>query len=262
MTPTETPVARKRRRKTRTGNINPRPPITISTLKITQIDLCPGKEHLVCPDCKTWCPITNVQSTAKLVPHHDRRAGTANPRRCSAGSNRRVVIDIAPGRWRTELLESVPSTARRATKVLRKPKTPRPPAVSQIEAAVRTARTAEQALHVHRQRCAACSGEATSRSGERLRCPDGERLATLYLRLREQEADPRRQRARQLLAEIQDDPERERDEARQRTRQRRADWQKVLPKVMTADARRAERPDGGAPSESPAVPLSPLRPRR
>ncbi|MFE1499901.1 hypothetical protein ACFW89_33045, partial [Streptomyces albidoflavus] len=96
----ETPAARKRRRKTRTKNVSHLPPLVASQLKASQIDLTPGKEHLVCAACERWTPITGVQGTPKLVPHHTGRAGTAEPRRCS-NTNRRVVIDIDITQWRT-----------------------------------------------------------------------------------------------------------------------------------------------------------------
>ncbi len=102
------PKASKRRRKTRTSNVNHRPPVIASDLKVNELDLTPGKEHLVCPDCSTWVPITGMLGTPKLVPHHTGRAKTAEPRRCTAGSNRRVAIDVEADAWRTKLIEGAP----------------------------------------------------------------------------------------------------------------------------------------------------------
>ncbi|MPY36721.1 hypothetical protein FNH09_37540 [Streptomyces adustus] len=122
MTTTATPTARKRCRKTRTKKVNPRPPILASTLAATEIDLAPGREHMVCPDCRTWCPITGMNGTPKLVPHHTDPAGTPNTRRCTAGSDRRVTIDVTVGSWSTTLIEARPTIdSRRPTKVLPKP---------------------------------------------------------------------------------------------------------------------------------------------
>lgn len=159
------PTARKRRRKTRTKRVSHRPPIVASTLKANEIDLFPGKEHLVCPDCKTWCPITGVRGkTPKLVPHHTERAGTPDPRRCS-GSDRLVDIDVAVGEWRTELVEAVLSTkSRRANRVNRKPRTTTAQPVSRLatapkESALRLPallEAARTAVAQHRDSCRVC----------------------------------------------------------------------------------------------------------
>src|SRR5260221_14303938 len=70
-------LAQKRRTKTRTKRVSHLPPLTVSALAPNEIDLLPGTESLVCPDCRTWCPITGQQgATPKLVPHHTERAGT------------------------------------------------------------------------------------------------------------------------------------------------------------------------------------------
>ncbi|MGV9248014.1 hypothetical protein [Streptomyces sp. NPDC003710] len=260
MTTTPTmPTAHKRRRKTRTPQVNHRPPITASALKANEIDLCPGKEHLICPDCGTWCPITGMQGAPKLVPHHTDRAGTPNPRRCTAGSNRRVTIDVEVGAWRTKLIEAVPTTAsRRATKVLPKPKTQPAPAASQIKPALLSAETIRQAFRQHQQQCHACKGEATSRDGEPLPCRDGERLAVTFLRVLRQE--PKRRTVREFFAR-----ERrrfDRQYAAAATAKRTTQWAAVLPAVQAADTQRAQLPAGDAPTEGPSVPLTPLRPSR
>jgi hypothetical protein len=191
-------VASKRRRKTRTKTTSSLPPIVVSALSANCIDLTPGKEHLACPDCGTWCPVTGMQGTPKLVPHHTERAGTSNPHRCGS-SNRLVTVDVEIGVWHAELIEATPTTAsRRATKVLRKPKTPRPPAINTMTPAPLTAEASRVMFRRHQERCAACAGHATSRTGELLPCPDGERLAVTYLRLMRQE--PRRLKMREFFA--------------------------------------------------------------
>ncbi|MGA5508895.1 hypothetical protein [Streptomyces umbrinus] len=137
MTATVTPTARKRRRKTRTKRVSPLAPIIASDLKANEINLTPGKEHLVCPDCSTWCPITGVLSTPKLVPHHTEEFKTPNPRRC-ASSNRLIDLDIEAGAWRTKLMETNPSTkSRRTNRVNRKPSTATAPPVSRFRNAPR-----------------------------------------------------------------------------------------------------------------------------
>lgn len=253
------PKARKRRRKTRTPNVNHRPPIIASELKANELDLSPGKEHLVCPDCSTWVPITGMLGTPKLVPHHTGRAKAAEPRRCTAGSNRQVTIDVEADAWRTELIEAVPTTvSRRATKVLPKPKVKAAPAASQIKPAPLSAEQVRQAFRQHQQQCPACKGEATSRDGQPLPCRDGERLAVTFLRLYRQE--PKRRTVREFFAR-----ERrrfDRQYAAAAPAKRTSEWAEVLPAVQAADTRRAQLPAGDAPTEGPSVPLTPLRPSR
>ncbi|MEU7195701.1 hypothetical protein AB0B04_19540 [Streptomyces xinghaiensis] len=259
------PTARKRPRKTRTPHVNNHPPIVASTLKLNQIDLSPGREHLSCPDCETWCPITGMQGTPKLVPHHTTPVGTTNPHRCTPGTNRRVVIDITVDQWRTRLAEAVPTTAsRRATKVLPKPKTPRLLAIGQIKPAPPSAETARQAFRQHQQQCQAC-GQAfqqhparksgtTSRDGQPLPCHHGERLAITFLRLLRQE--PKRQTVREFFARERRRLDRQYTDPKKRGLQ----WADVLRSVEAADAQRRQIPAGSSPTEGPAVPLTTLRP--
>ncbi|MEF3117568.1 hypothetical protein [Streptomyces chrestomyceticus] len=191
MTMTSTmPTARKRRRKVRTKAVNHRPAIVASGLKVNEIDLTPGKEHVVCPDCSCWCPITGMLGTPKLVPHHVGRAGTTASRRCSAGSNRQVIIDIAVDAWRTKLTEAVPTTAsRRATKVLPKP-IPAPAApVTRIHAGVPLEKT-QRAYLAHIEECVRC--------GTGQHCTHGGVLAYRYVLVRD--AEPARREARKQAA--------------------------------------------------------------
>ncbi|MGW0294779.1 hypothetical protein [Streptomyces tuirus] len=251
------PKARKRRRKTRTPNVNSRPPIIASALKFNEIDLAPGKEHVVCPDCSTWVPITGMLGTPKLVPHHTGRATAGDPRRCTDGSNRRIIIDIEVDAWRTTLIEAVPTTAsRRATKVLPKPKMAPAPAASQIRPALLSAEQVRQVFRTHQQRCSACKGEAADRGGQSLPCPDGERLAVTFLRLLRQE--PKRQAVRDFLTRERRRFDRQYAAAAKRT----GGWAAVLPAVQEADTRRAQLPVGDAPLGAPPVPAETLHPRR
>ncbi|WP_051779481.1 hypothetical protein [Streptomyces sp. NRRL S-241] len=249
------PKASKRRRKTRTSNVNHRPPVIASRLKVNEIDLTPGKEHLVCPDCSTWVPITGVLGTPKLVPHHTGRAKTAEPRRCTAGSNRQVTIDVEADAWRTQLIEAAPTTAaRRATKVLPKPKVKPAPAASQVKPAPLSAEQVRRAFRQHQQQCLACKGEAKNRDGQSLPCPDGERLAVTFLRLLRQE--PKRQAVREFFAQERQRFDRQYAEAA--AAKRASEWAAVLPKVKDADTRRSQLPDGDRPTDARSVPLVPV----
>ncbi|MFF4902865.1 hypothetical protein [Streptomyces sp. NPDC001068] len=253
MTTTATPTARKRCRKTRTTKVNPRPAIVLSTIPATEIDLAPGREHMVCPECRTWCPITGMNSSPKLVPHHTDPAGTPNPRRCMAGTDRRVTIDITVEDWHTVLIEARPTTAsRRATKVLPKPKATPTPAASQLTPTPLSADTIRRAFRRHQEQCRACKAEITGRDGLPLPCRDGERLAVTFLRLLRQE--PRRRAIREFFAQERRRLDRHYAAA---APTRATQWSAVLPKVTDADTRRAQLPAGDAPTESPAVPLIP-----
>lgn len=129
-TTTAEPKARKRRRKTRTKTVSHLVPLVASELKTSEINLTPGKEHVICPACKCWTPITGVLSKPTLVPHHttpyhDR---TTTPRRRCSSSNRRIVLDTKVEAWQEQLAErtevSASVASRRPTKVLPKPASP------------------------------------------------------------------------------------------------------------------------------------------
>jgi hypothetical protein len=132
--PTLEHTARPRLSRTRSLTINARPALALSTLKPHQYDLRPACASLVCPDCKTWVPITGLQTKKpKLVPHDTGRAGKDAAVRCRPGSNRLVTVDITVKKWQECLEEGRSETGhRRPTTVLRKPKVAPAPAVSQI----------------------------------------------------------------------------------------------------------------------------------
>ncbi|GHE24420.1 hypothetical protein [Streptomyces capillispiralis] len=138
-------TARPRRSRTRSRNINGRPALAVSTLKPHQYDLRPACASLVCPDCKTWVPITGIQAKKpKLVPHDTGLAGKDVAVRCQ-GSNRLVAVDVKAKKWEERLVDGHAETAhRRRTTVLRKPKVAVAPAVSQIAAQKQTATTGDE----------------------------------------------------------------------------------------------------------------------
>ncbi|WP_189538386.1 hypothetical protein, partial [Streptomyces roseolilacinus] len=183
---------------TRTSNVNHRPPVITSKLKVTELDLTPGKEHLVCPDCSTWVPITGMLGTPKLVPHHTGRAKAAEPRRCTAGSNRRIDLDIKLDAWRVGVAERAEVAAtvafRRATKVLPKPRTGSVPAVSQLKPTPLTPEAVRVVFIRHREMCPSCKDETKGSTRTVQLCPEGKRLADSYLRLLRQEPKRRAQR--------------------------------------------------------------------
>ncbi|MFJ2915052.1 hypothetical protein ACIO8F_37950 [Streptomyces sp. NPDC087228] len=261
-TTTVEPKARKRRQKTRTKNVSPLPAIIASQLKANQINLTPGQEHVICPDCKTWTPITGVLGTPVLVPHHttpyhDR---TTTPRRCSS-SNRRIALDTAIDAWRAELTErtevSATVASRRPTKVLPKPKTNGVAAASQLKPAPLSAEQVRRVFRRHQEQCLACMGEAKDQTGRTLSCPDGERLAVTVLRLFRQE--PKRQAIREFFARERRRFDREYAGAAPK---REAGWAAVLPAVQNADQLRRAVPQDARPTEGPEVPLDHLVPRQ
>ncbi|MEW2497541.1 hypothetical protein AB0942_29000 [Streptomyces nodosus] len=129
-------TARPRRSRTRSRTVNARPALALSTLKPHQYDLRPACASLVCPDCKTWVPITGLQTKQpKLVPHDTGRAGKDAAVRCRLGSNRLVTVNVTVKKWQERLEDGHAETGhRRRTTVLRKPKTAVAPAISQIAA--------------------------------------------------------------------------------------------------------------------------------
>ncbi|MCX5216156.1 hypothetical protein OG689_44280 [Kitasatospora sp. NBC_00240] len=133
-TRTAIPTAQPRKRQTCTKNISCRPALLLSELPPTLVELTPRAEHLACPDCNTWCPLTTDKTTKqwKLVPHHILPAGTPGARRC-INSNRLFEIDMPITVWQQRRAEAVAEVAsRRPTTVLKKVKAPQPPAVLHI----------------------------------------------------------------------------------------------------------------------------------
>ncbi|MGW3699070.1 hypothetical protein ACWECR_35065 [Streptomyces sp. NPDC005056] len=237
------PEARKRRRKTRTKTVSSLPAIVASEFKTNEIDLTPGKEHMVCPDCEQWTPITGMLGAPKLVPHHTKRHRTTEPRRCSS-SNRQVTIDVEVDAWRTELVEAAPTTAsRRATKVLPKPKAAMAPVPVHRLAATREQQgapagarllplldRARRTVVAHRATCTTCGAGSRCATGRELEIWLRETEATAVL-AREQQAQHDRIVGEQRRAEQQ-------EQARARQRSLR----KVLPKVDRAARHRHNVP--------------------
>ncbi|MET8168849.1 hypothetical protein ABZT34_32135 [Streptomyces sp. NPDC005329] len=174
------PKAKQRKSQTRTKRVSSLPAIKLSQLPPSHIDLRqPLKAVLVCPDCKTWCPITGMRDTVqKLVPHHKGEAGVADAVRCR-GSNRRVEFDMTIPEWCQALTDAIKeASSRQATAVLPKAFSPQ----------------TDRALRARAERTPA---------------------------------------------------------------RRVADWDAVLPRVADADKNRRAVPAGAAPTEAPAVPLTP-----
>ncbi|WP_327749853.1 hypothetical protein [Streptomyces europaeiscabiei] len=241
------PTARKRLTRTRTKQVSPLPAIVVSKLLPIDIDLLPGTESLVCPHCRTWCPITGHDgNNPKLVPHHTGRAGTAEPRRC-IGSNRRVKLDLTIAEWRELLADAITETSsRRPTNVLRKPKVAPTPAIAHIAAPDLDANGALRLFRAHCEQCGVCKETGHAH------CAEGGPLARLYLyKLRnapgragalQEEEEPGDGRAPWLLREMK--------------------WASTESAVRDTDTRRAQLPAGDAPLASPPVPVKTLRPKR
>ncbi|MFI8769503.1 hypothetical protein ACIGN6_31990 [Streptomyces sp. NPDC053792] len=266
----EAPTAHKRRRKTRTKNVSHLPALVASQLKASEIDLTPGKEHLVCPACERWTPITGVLGTPKLVPHPVGRAGTAEASRC-VNTNRRVVIDVDIAEWRTGCTEAAATAAaRRPTKVVRKPKAVAAPAVSQITPAPLSAASALDAYREHFKKCRKSSG--TDHCGGTRRCADGARLAALYEQLLPSHSVHDRVRTR----EAQVDKLRTRVRTTKASKTAAAEWAKhreatTMPKTELAKRSGTAVEEANNTRKLPApgtisylrgieVPLKPLRP--
>jgi hypothetical protein len=231
--PTLEPTARLRRSRTRTPKVSARPALAVSTLKPHQYDLRPVCASLICPDCKTWVPITGIQAKVhKLVPHH---AGTAHkdaPIRCS-GSNRRVIVDVKYEVWLQHLEDGFAETdGRRSNRVTRKPKVAVAPAVTQIQAPLLDAKDALTAYREHLKKCRISS--AAGRCGGTHRCADGARLAALYGQLKR--TQPYRDREHKEEARV--DALLARYRAATATAKRTSQWVVSAPAAKAADIQR------------------------
>ncbi|MFF2549075.1 hypothetical protein ACFVUY_41840 [Kitasatospora sp. NPDC058063] len=104
---------------------NSRPALRLSTLRPNQIEMTPGLPFsLVCPDCSVWRRINR----GRIQPHFLDDETTYCP-----ASARRVEKDVTPEQWAARIEEGVAETAsRRPTTVLKKVKTPQPPAILHI----------------------------------------------------------------------------------------------------------------------------------
>ncbi|MEU3550678.1 hypothetical protein [Streptomyces longwoodensis] len=241
------PKARKRRRKTRTKNVSSLPPIAASDLKAEEIDLTPSKEHLVCPACSTWVPITGMLSKKpKLVPHHVGRAEVGEPRRCTAGSNRLVTINIDLPEWACAVAKADATvTGRRSGRVNRKPRSAVPAPVHRLaslpgpSARLLAAQTqARDEVNEHRRVCRVC------RTG-RMRCPVGRELE---IRMGHTDAAVR------LAHEQHENALRA---AAAPAIPRPQQWRRVEREVQRADEQRQTVPAGKAPAEALEVPMAP-----
>ncbi|MGW6358505.1 hypothetical protein ACWFR5_25850 [Streptomyces sp. NPDC055092] len=116
------PTAKERPRRTRRKRVSTLPALKLSQLPPSHIDLRnPLKAVLVCEDCKTWVPITGMQSKVqKLVPHHTGKADVDAAIHCR-GSNRRIEFDMTIPEWRQALADAITeASSRQATAVLPK----------------------------------------------------------------------------------------------------------------------------------------------
>ncbi|MGG7572502.1 hypothetical protein [Streptomyces sirii] len=199
-----TTKTRPRPKRTRTKNTSHRPTLALSTLPAQDLDLEPGKEHLVCPDCRRPCPITGLRSP-KLVPHD----GQHRARRC-IGSNRDVLVDVTVEDWRQHLDGAFrDADCRRSRRQFYKPM---PGPATPIHRIGRpSADSALAAYRAHRKQCDAC----TSRGG----CVTGTGLVIDYTELQRQE------RAAQL-------------QAKPMPKRRAAEWAAVTPAVKATAIRR------------------------
>ncbi|MFJ4633048.1 hypothetical protein [Streptomyces sp. NPDC088847] len=130
---TTTPIAKQRKPRTRTKRVSSLPPLKLSKLRPTCIDLRnPLTPVVLCGSCSTWVPVTGIQggmkgAVYKLVPHHQEEAGTAPGLRCR-NSLREITWDMTIPEWVTALEKARASreaASRKATPVLPKAFSPR-----------------------------------------------------------------------------------------------------------------------------------------
>jgi hypothetical protein len=219
-----------RKRKTRTKAVSNLPALHLSSLLMSEIELIPGKEHMVCPACRTWCPITGLVGTPKLVPHHTEPVDSdvIDRKRCR-NSNRVIVLDISLETWRRRRAEGTAETSsRRSTRVLRKPKVPAATPIHRIQK--QSPKLIEAASH--RKTCLACT--------ETTWCAKGKKLADVAREAERRDAAVEQMRTRRIRE------------------QHPAEWAKYLPAVEATNTRRRAVPEGNTivmPLQSTTLPV-------
>ncbi|GAA2523848.1 hypothetical protein [Streptomyces longisporus] len=184
-------TARPRKSRTRSRNISPRPALALSSLKPHQYDLHPYCASLICPDCKTWVPITGLNAKKqKLVPHDTGVAGKDPAVRCQ-GSNRLISVDVLVKEWQGQMETGGPeANGRRSARQHYKPL---PAPAKPVTKMAPEPETADDALTAYREHLKKCrNSNAAGHCGGTHRCADGTRLAKLYEQLKR--AEPIRQR--------------------------------------------------------------------
>ncbi|MGW1620964.1 hypothetical protein [Streptomyces sp. NPDC002172] len=184
-------TARLRKSRTRSRNINSRPALSISSLKPHQYDLHPSCASLICPDCKTWVPITGLSAKKqKLVPHDTGVAGKDAAVRCQ-GSNRLVTIDVLVKAWQERMEVGGPeANGRRSARQHYKPLPAPAKPVTKMTPEPANADDALAAYRAHLKKCR--NSSVAGHCGGTHRCADGARLAKLYEQLKL--AEPLRRR--------------------------------------------------------------------
>ncbi|MGK4909216.1 hypothetical protein [Streptomyces albus] len=229
--------AKERPTRTRTKKVSNRPPIRLSKIAPTAIDLRdPANAVITCEDCGTECPITGMQggSVQKLVPHHTGQAHVQPGIRCR-GSNRQILFDITiPEWWQARADAAREAANRRAARQFCKP-LPAPAApVARIHAGV-TLETARRAYLAHIEECVLC--------GTGQHCTRGGVLAHRYVLVRNEEPARRKARTQSTPAA------------------RKAQWsERGGETVETANNQCRPRLDGAISDlRGPQVPTEPLR---
>ncbi|MFD6275055.1 hypothetical protein ACFWFI_05705 [Streptomyces sp. NPDC060209] len=177
------PTARYRKSRTRSRNTAFRPVLAVSALGSHQYDLRPSCASLICPDCKTWVPITGIKAKRqKIVPHDTGVARKDAAARCQ-GSNRLVSVDVPFEVWQRRLEDGSAETAGRSSG--RQHYEPPAPALKPISRMSATQVSADNALTSYAEHIKKCQASRTAECcvGSR-RCAEGARLASLYEQLK------------------------------------------------------------------------------
>ncbi|MFI1177845.1 hypothetical protein [Streptomyces melanogenes] len=253
------PTARYRRSRTRSRNVSPLPALALSQFQPHEYDLNSLCTQLVCPHCKTWVPITGINSKKpKLVPHDTAVDRNGAAVRCM-GSHRLVVLDVTREKWERRRQDGVEPSVRRAAAQHRKPQpmVPTPvvrlaaaPATQELATVARLSRLLAEAhagLVAHRGECRTCDGRRRCREGVELEYRLAEVRATVTARRELAAAVQRRQDEVQRLEAVQ---------------QNRLNRARVLRSASATDRRRGALPCGEAPLECLPVPETTLHPQR
>jgi hypothetical protein len=144
---------------------NDRPARRASSFRPHLITIRPDEPvTLVCPDCGIW---TTLRRGNMIRPHRITSRGHGlRDVRCP-GSGQLIDIDLTPEQWGARCWEATADAGqRRSQHVVRKPKRPSTPAVSQMQAATAAVR---RLLGDHQVECAKCQTGRKCETRTRLR---------------------------------------------------------------------------------------------
>jgi hypothetical protein len=144
---------------------NVRPVRRASSFRPNLITIRPDEPvTLVCPDCGIW---TTLRRGSTIRPHRSTSRGHGLREERCPGSGQLIDIDLTPEQWGARLVHtSADAAKRRSQQVVRRPKRPATPAVSQMRA---TTAPVRRLLADHQVECSKCQTGRWCEKATRLR---------------------------------------------------------------------------------------------